>query len=85
MMGIFIAFFLERYCNLSIGLVVGTVSMTMLNSGLVALGLDTTTRNISSGMFLLILLVISSNQAVVDDLRERRKLAKTLKEQFSIT
>jgi ribose transport system permease protein len=84
MMGVFIAFFLQRYCNFAVGLVVGSVSMTMLTSGLIALGLDTTMRNITSGLFLLALLIFSSNQGLLDDMRRRRGLVRAADERFAL-
>jgi len=80
LMGIFLAFFLEKYSNFSIGLIIGTLSMKMLTSGLVALGLATTIRGITTGLFLLILLIISSNQTVVDQMKQNKRLAKRANE-----
>ena len=76
MMGIFIAFFLERYCNFAFGIVIGTLSMKMLTSGLIALGLSTTVRDITTGAFLLVLLIFSSNQSLLDQIRNRRAVRK---------
>jgi len=78
MMGVFLAFFLSRFCNLTIALVVGTFTMTALTNGLVALGLPATMRSITSGLFLLILLCISGNQARIIKWREDRKRARML-------
>lgn len=64
MMGIFIAFFLQRYCNFVFGIVIGTLSMQILTSGLVALGISGTLQNVTSGLFLLVLLIVSSNQGI---------------------
>ncbi|HHW49258.1 MAG TPA: hypothetical protein GXX14_11685 [Clostridiaceae bacterium] len=76
MMGVFIAFFLSSSCNFAVGIVIGTVSMQMLTSGLVAMGLDTNARSIASGLFLLILLIISSNQGSFAKMVRRKQLAK---------
>ena len=84
MMGIFVAFFLQRYCNFAIGIVIGTIAMQMLNSGLVALGLETTMRDITSGLFLLVLLIVSSNQGRIEDIRTRKQLARKANEQYKI-
>lgn len=73
--GIFIAFFLQRYCNLTIAIIIGTLSMTMLNSGLVAVGLQTTARDITNGLFLLVVLAIASNQGKITEYRRRKKIA----------
>jgi ribose transport system permease protein len=83
MMGIFIAMFLSRFCNMAIGVVIGTFTMKMLNGGLVALGLSTTIRDITTGLFLLILLCISSNQGRVSDWNVKRKKAKIANEKYA--
>ena len=62
LMGVFLAFFLSRYCNLAIAVVVGTFTMTTLTNGFVAVGLPQTMRTITTGLFLLVLLCISANQ-----------------------
>lgn len=82
MMGIFIAFFLEKYSNFTVGIVIGAFSMQILTSGLVALGLGTTTRDITQGLFLLVLLIFSSNQGVFDAIRNRKQLARIANEKY---
>ena len=82
MMGIFIAFFLQKYCNLAIGVVVGTFTMKMLNSGLVSMGLSTTVRDITTGLFLLILLCISANQGKFTEWRNNREKARLANEKY---
>lgn len=62
MMGVFIALFIRRYSGFAIGIVVGIFSMKMLTTAMVGIGMSTTIRSIVNGLFLLILLVISSNQ-----------------------
>lgn len=80
MMGIFIAFFLQKYCNLAIGVVVGTFTMKMLNSGLVSMGLSTTVRDITTGLFLLILLCVSANQGKITEWKNNREKARIANE-----
>lgn len=75
MMGIFIGLFLSKYCNMPVGVAIGTFTMKMLTTGLVALGLSTTVRDISQGFFLLIILVISNNQGVFEEIRLRKRRA----------
>lgn len=78
MMGVFLAFFLSRFCNLAIALVVGTFTMTALTNGLVAMGLPATMRSITSGLFLLILLCISANQERILKWRADRQRAREI-------
>lgn len=75
MMGIFIAFFLNKYCDFTFGIIIGTLSMQMLTTGLVAMGMSGTVQNIASGLFLLILLIVSSNQGVIAQKRLEKQFA----------
>ena len=63
MMGVFIAMFLAKYCGFPLGLVIGVATMRMLSTGLVTAGLRTTMKSISTGVFLLAVLIFSANQA----------------------
>lgn len=76
MMGIFIGLFLTKYCNMAFGVAIGAFTMKMLNTGLIALGLSTTVRDISSGLFLLIILIISNNQGLFADMKSKRIRAR---------
>lgn len=82
MMGIFIAFFLQKYSGFPFGLVIGTITMRILASGLISLGLSTTIRSISTGMFLLIVLCVSSNQGRFSAWRARRKVGEAADKEF---
>lgn len=82
MMGVFLAFFLSRFCNLAIAVVVGTFTMTALSNGLVAMGLPATMRSITSGIFLLILLCVSANQARVIKWRADRQRARQVSAKY---
>ena len=61
-MGVFLAFFLSRYCNLAIGIVIGTFTITSLNNGFIAMGISVYIRGITSGIFLLVLMAFAANQ-----------------------
>lgn len=76
-MGMFIAMFIARYCDMSISVILGTFTMKMLSNGFVAMGLSATVRDIVQGVFLLILLVISANSGLF----ERRKADKLFAEE----
>lgn len=75
-MGMFIAMFLTKYCDMSIAVILGTFSMKMLSNGFVSMGLSSTVRDIVQGLFLLVLLVISANAGLF----ERRKANKAFAE-----
>lgn len=69
-MGMFIAMFIARYCDMTIAIPFGVFTMKMMTNGFVALGVSSTVRDIVQGFFLLILLVIQANSGLF----ERRKL-----------
>ena len=69
-MGMFLAMFIARYCNMTIAIPFGVFTMKMMTNGFVALGVSSTVRDIVQGFFLLVLLVIQANSGVF----ERRKL-----------
>ena len=82
-MGMFIAMFLSRYCNLSIAVIFGTFSMQMLSNGFVALGLSSTIRDIVQGIFLLVLLIISSNAGVFERKKADKLFAQECNEEYA--
>jgi len=61
-MGVFIGQYLEKYCDIMIGIFLGVFSMTMINTGLIAMGLPGTLQQVVTGMFMLIFMAISINQ-----------------------
>ncbi len=69
-MGMFIAMFIAKYCNMTIAIPFGVFTMKMMTNGFVALGVSSTVRDIVQGFFLLILLVIQANSGLF----ERRRL-----------
>lgn len=83
MMGIFIGMFLSKYCNMPIGVAIGTFTMKMLSTGLVAVGLSTTVRDISQGAFLLIILIIANNQGLFEEIRAKKARAKEANAKFA--
>lgn len=76
MMGIFIGLFLTKYCNMAFGVAIGAFTMKMLNTGLIAVGLATTVRDITSGLFLLLILGISSNQGIINEWKTKKAKAE---------
>jgi ribose transport system permease protein len=78
-MGVFISFFIRRYSGFTFGIVVGVISMKMLTTAMVACGMSATVRTIVNGLFLLVLLCISSNQNRFIDWRKRRAIGKEVR------
>lgn len=79
-MGMFIALFLSRFCDMSLAIIFGTFTMKMISNGFVALGLSATVRDIVQGLFLLFLLMVSANSGYFT----RRKADKLFAEQCNI-
>lgn len=61
-MGVFIGQYLERYCDIMLGIFLGVFSMTMINSGLIAMGLPGTLQQVVTGSFMLIFMAVSINR-----------------------
>ncbi|GHU97367.1 hypothetical protein FACS189483_03110 [Spirochaetia bacterium] len=83
-MGVFLAFFLAKYCNLTIAVVIGNVTMKLINNGFVAMGTSSTVRDITTGVFLFILLAMSANQGIMDRLRARKENARIANEKYAL-
>ena len=81
-MGMFIAMFLTKYCNMSIAVILGTFSMKMLSNGFVAMGLSSTVRDIVQGLFLLVLLVISANAGLFERRKANKAFAEKCNEEY---
>lgn len=78
LMSVFMGVFLSKYCNLIVGILLGTLSMKILNAGLIAIGLSATLQKVATGIFLIAVIGISSNQARISqyfaDYRRARKV-----------
>lgn len=78
MMGVMIGLELNRiYDNLLVNVLVGEVSMAIIFNGLLACGLPTTAQEISTGLFLLLVMLFSANRVDVIDALRRTKLRKS--------
>lgn len=79
MIGMFIGLSLSRYCSLPIGILIGSFTMKMLSTGLMAFGLNATLQDAFTGIFLLVFLSITINQNKIFEMREARKRRKAAK------
>lgn len=59
------------------------ITMKMLNTGLIAVGFSTTVREITTGLFLLIILGVSSNQGKISDWKAKKQRAKEANEKYA--
>jgi ribose transport system permease protein len=83
-MAVFLAFFLSRYCNMAFAVVIGTITMRLINNGFVSMGLSATVREITTGVFLFVLLAISANQGWIDRLKLRNENARIANEKYAL-
>jgi ribose transport system permease protein len=83
-MGVFLAFFLAKYCNLTFAVVLGSITMKLINNGFVAMGTSATIRDITTGIFLFVLLAMSANQGWMDRLRVRKENARAANEKYAL-
>ncbi|MDR2792535.1 MAG: hypothetical protein LBB61_02555 [Treponema sp.] len=83
-MGVFLAFFLAQYCDLTIAVFMGTFTMRLLTNGFVAMGTSATVRDMANGFFLFILLTMSANQGWIDRLRARNENAQKANEKYAL-
>jgi ribose transport system permease protein len=83
-MGVFLAFFLAKYCNLTFAVVLGTITMKLITNGFVAMGTSSTVRDITTGFLLFILLAMSANQGLMDRLRARKENARIADEKYRL-
>lgn len=81
-MGMFIAMFLEQFCDMSIAVVLGTFAMKMLSNGFVAIGMSSTVRDIVQGFFLLVLLIISANAGLFERRKSNKKFVELCNEEY---
>lgn len=75
-MGVFLAFFLAKFCNLTVAVFIGTLTMKLINIGFVAMGLQGTVRDITTGLLLMVLLAISANEGMFERMRANRMFAR---------
>lgn len=69
---VFIGFFLMKYTNLTVGIVLGTLTMKLLTAGMLAMGIPSALQNVGVGLFLLIFMVVTHNQSKFYDMRKAR-------------
>ncbi len=61
LMGVFIALFLAKFSGFPCAILIGVFTMRMLSTALVTFGMKNTLKSISTGMFLLAVLIFSAN------------------------
>ncbi len=80
MLGIYIGIALEKYCNLTIGILIGNIIMNMMASGLLSMGLSASLQDTASGVVLMVIMVFTyNNQRVMDFISERKERQRVVK------
>lgn len=69
---VFIGFFLMKYTNLTVGVIMGTLTMKLLTAGMLAVGIPSAMQNVGVGLFLLIFMVVTHNQSKFYDMKKAR-------------
>ncbi len=67
---------LSVFDNMLVGVFVGEFSISMIFTGLIAMGLPATTQNVFLGIFMIIVVSVSTNSAAVKNFMRRAKLRK---------
>lgn len=73
---VFIALYLSRYVNFTVGVFIGAFCIKMLTAGILALGLPSEIQDIGVGLFLFLFIALTTNQGRFSDWRLRRLKAR---------
>ncbi len=84
LMAVFIGQALERYSNRVIGVAIGTIVMTMLNSGLLAMGVNSAWQVTVTGVFMALFIGFSTNQQRVYQYFDDRRRAREISAKYGI-
>lgn len=82
-MGVFVAMVLTKCVNFSAAVVIGTMTIRLLSSGLVACGFSSEIRGILTGVFLFVVIAFSANAGVLDQMKEKKRIAKEADAQYA--
>lgn len=73
MLGVFVAGFISKHVNIVFGIFAGILSLNILQTGLVAINFDTNLKNTITGVFLIVLMVVTELQNVSSSEKLRRE------------
>lgn len=82
MMCVGVAKFIAKYCDMSLAIFFSVASIKILTSGLLCLGMSSQMQNVCKGIFLLVFIVYSSNQAQLQKKKELKEQARIANENF---
>lgn len=78
---VFIGLYLYRYTNITWGIFIGAVCISMMKAGVLALGLPSAVQDIGVGAFLFFFIALTTNQGRFLDYSARRAAMKMAKQQ----
>lgn len=82
-MGVFVAIVLTKYINFSASVVIGTLTIRLLSSGLVACGFSSEIRGILTGVFLFVVVSFSANSEVLNQRKRKKEIAQQADEEYN--
>jgi len=69
MMCVIVGEYLNRYCDMTVSILIGCITMRFLSMGLLCIGLSSTMQTVAQGVFLVVFIGISSNQGKIEEKR----------------
>lgn len=82
-MGVFVAMVLGKYVNFSVAVIIGTLTIRLLSSGLVACGFSSEVRGILTGVFLFVVVSFSANSGVLEQIRAKKQIVEEANAQYA--
>ena len=82
---IFMGRYLSKHINITAGIFIGTLTMKLLTSGIIAVGLPSPMQSVASGAFLILFMGISANQDRMDDWAARKTLAAQIQKATTLS
>lgn len=76
LISILLALVLQRICNLTVGIFISQLTLTIIFIGLIALGMPDTSQNVVLGVFLLLVMIFFNNSERIRRFLNRNKIAK---------
>ncbi len=77
--------FLSRWGNIMVGMLMGTLTIAFMNTGLTSLGVSSSMQTTINGLFLLAILIISANEARVAEYFENKKIANAARKKMTVS
>lgn len=73
-MGVILGMHIAKFCGLTLGIIIGEVTINLINSGLIATGMSANMQQIVTGMALLMVLVFTGIKERMDEDRMKKQL-----------